>query len=395
MTSEMTSESSAGSAHRRSVSRAALATGKFSPKVREASLADYEQIAALQIRNGFSARSYEDWITLWEGNPVYQQWEGQWPIGWVLETENRDVVGWVGNIPSAYQFRKRQLYAATPGSWVVDGSHRGYGMLILNRLLRQKDVDLFVCSNVSSVSEPFTIRLRFSKVPVGAWNKSGFWISNYRGFVRIALQSKAVPLAAAMVHPLSAALVSWDRCRDGWVRPRSLLSNIERCWEFDSRFDIFWTELQRQNENVLLPVRTRETLTWHFRKALQQQTVWILAAHQGSRLVAYAIFDRQDNPAIGLRRVRLVDFQALNGSQDALLSALSWMLHECRAEGIHLLEILGCWLNRPGLPRVTAPFYRTMPSWSFYYKATDPNLTAQLRDPRVWAPSSFDGDTSL
>jgi len=391
----MTSESSAGSEHLLPASRAVVAPGEPFPKVREVSLTDYEQIAALQSRNGLTARSYEDWITLWQDNPVYRQRERQWPMGWVLEAEHRVITGWVGNIPLAYQFRKRRLCAATPWSWVVDGSHRGYGMLILNRLLRQKHVDLFVCTNVSSASEPFTARLRFSKVPLGAWNKSAFWITNYRGFMRIALKAKAVPLAQAMVYPLSAALVSWDRCNGGWMRSRRSLSNIERCWEFDSRFDSFWDELQRQNENVLLAVRTRETLTWHFRKALLQQRVWILAVHKGPRLVAYAIFDRQDNPAIGLRRVRLVDFQALNGSEDTLLSALSWMLHECRAEGIHLLEILGCWLKRPGLPRVVAPFYRTMPSWSYYYKATDQNLIAKLRDPRVWAPSSFDGDGSL
>jgi hypothetical protein len=380
---------------KQSSSRATVNTDTAFPKVRKASLTDYAQIAALQTRNDLTARSYEDWIALWQDNPAYEHWGREWPIGWVLEAENRDIVGWVGNIPSAYQLGKRRLLAATPWSWVVDGSHRGYGMLILNRLLRQKHVDLFVCSNVSSVSEPFTPRLRLLKVPVGTWNRSAFWITNYRGFVRIALKAKAVPLAAAMVYPLSAALVSWDRCHDGWMRSRRLLSSIERCWEFDSRFDSFWKELQHQNENVLLAVRTRETLTWHFRKALLQQRVWILAAHEGPRLVAYAIFDRQDNPVIRLRRVRLVDFQALHGSEEALLSALSWMLHECRAEGIHLFEILGSWLNRPGLPRVVAPFYRTMPSWSYYYKATDPNLSPQLRDPRVWAPSAFDGDNSL
>jgi len=363
--------------------------------VREASLADYEQIAALQIRNGLTARSYEDWITLWQDNPVYQEWEAQWPIGWVLETESGGIVGWVGNIPSAYQFRKRRLYAATPWSWVVDGSHRGYGMLTLNRLLRQRNVDLLVCSSVSSASEPFTTRLHLSRVPIGAWNKSAFWITNYRGFVQIALKTKTVPLAKAMAVPLSATLACWDRCHDGWKRARSSLSKIERCWEFDSRFDGFWEELQRENENVLLAVRTRETLAWHFRKALLQEKVWIMAAHKGPRLAAYAIFDRQDNPAIGLQRVRLVDFQALEGSKDTLLSALSWMLHECREKGVHMLEVLGCWLNRHGLPRIVAPYHRTMPSWIYYYKATDPKLSPMLRDAKVWAPSSFDGDASL
>lgn len=369
--------------------------GGFFPKVRKASLDDYEQIAALQMRNRLASRSSEDWRTLWQGNPVYEQRREQWPIGWVLQTESGGIVGWVGNIPSAYQFKNRRLYAATPWSWVVDAEYRGYGMLILNRLLRQKDVDLIVSTNVSSASEPFTRRLRLSRVPIGDWDKSAFWITNYRGFAQIVLRTKTVPLAKAMAYPLSTALACWDRCNDGWIRARSSLSNIERCWEFDSRFDDFWEELQRQNENVLLAERTRETLAWHFRNPLLQKKVWILAAHKGPRLGAYAIFDRQDTVAIGLRRVRLVDFQSLKGSEGALLSAMSWMLHQCRAEGIHMLEVLGCWLNRPGLPRIVAPCHRTMPSWSYYYKTTDPKLSGVLRDAKVWAPSSFDGDASL
>jgi len=365
------------------------------PQVRKASLDDYEQIAALHVRNGLAAKSYDDWVALWLGNPVYQQRGGQWPIGWVLETESCGVVGWVGNIPSAYQFRGHRLCAATPCSWMVDAAHRGYGMLTLNRLLRQRDIDLFVCSNVSPISEPFTRHLRFSRVPIGDWHKSAFWITNYAGFAQIALKLKSVPLARALAYPVSAALICRDRCCGGWEGHRNSIAEIERCWEFDSRFDDFWDELQHQNENVLLAVRTRETLAWHFRTALMQRRAWILASLKGSRLIAYAIFDRQDNPGIGLHRVRLVDFQAHRGSEHALLSALSWMLHKCREDGIHMVEVSGCWLNRPGLPRIVGPYHRTLPSWRYYYKAIDPKLSDLLRDSKIWAPSSFDGDASL
>jgi len=363
-------------------------------QARKAFVEDYEQIAALHLRNGLTLRSRDDWMAFWLQNPVYRE-RPQSPIGWVLETESHGIVGWIGNIPSLYQFRGRRLCAATPWSWMVDVQHRGYGLLILKRFLRQRDIDLFVCNNISSVSDPFARHLRFSRVPVGAWHKSAFWITNYPGFAQIALRMKSVPMARAVSYPVSVALACWDWCNDGWIRDRSSITDIEPCSEFDSRFDDFWDELQRQNENVLLAVRTRETLAWHFRNALMHQSLWILTTRKGSRLTAYAIFDKQDNPRIGLKRIRLVDFQAHRGSEAALLSALSWMLHKCREDGIHMLEVSGCWLDRPQLPRIVAPYHRTMPSWSYYYKVLDPKLSAELRDPRVWAPSSFDGDASL
>ncbi len=66
-----------------------------------------------------------------------------------------------------------------------------------------------------------------------------------------------------------------------------------------------------------------------------------------------------------------------------------------REEGIHILEVTGFWLNRLGLPQVAAPCHRTLSSWAYYYKANDKQLSETLRDPNVWAPTSFDGDASL
>ena len=75
------------------------------PNSRQAAFEDYRQIAALHIRNGLPVRSLEDWMALWKSNPVYRQFEGRWPIGWVLETDVGDIVGSISNIPLAYQFR--------------------------------------------------------------------------------------------------------------------------------------------------------------------------------------------------------------------------------------------------------------------------------------------------
>ena len=367
-----------------------------SPIVRVATFEDYDQIAALQIRNGLPARAYEDWRMLWTGNPVYQQRDGQWPIGWVLETKTAGIVGSIGNIPLAYQLKGRELLAATPCAWVVDASYRSYSMRVVSCLMRQKNIDLFIFTTVSSASEPsYRTVFRFSRVPVGKWDKSDFWITNHRGFSQSALTMKSIPLAKVMSYPVSAALFCWDRFSDPGLRVNGASSEIELCSDFDNRFDEFWEELKHQKDNALLAVRTRETLAWHFRYSLMRQNVWILAASKGSRLIAYAIFDRLDNLAIGLKRIRLVDFQALNGGEKVLGSALCWMLDKCRKEGIHVLEISGCWLDRTNLPQISAPYERNLSSWSYYYRAIDKNLSEPLADPKVWAPSSFDGDASL
>jgi hypothetical protein len=68
--------------------------------VRQASFEDYEQISALQIRNGLTTTCYEVWKALWIDNPAYHEWKADWPIGWVVQAGTGEVVGFVGNIPS-------------------------------------------------------------------------------------------------------------------------------------------------------------------------------------------------------------------------------------------------------------------------------------------------------
>ena len=365
------------------------------PKLRQASFEDYSQIAALQVRNGLAVRPYEDWVAQWRGNPVYEEALGRLPIGWVLETAQREIVGLIGNVPFACHFQGQDLRASSACAWVVDPAYRSHSMLLLDRLMSQKDTDLIVSTTVSSNSEPALKLFEWSKAPVGTWDQASFWITDYRGFVNSVLKLKSVPLPGLITYPVAAGLFVWDLFRDGAALRHGGNADLEVCSAFDDRFDEFWDELKRQNRNVLLASRTRETLAWHFRYPLMRQRLWILAATRGSRLVAYTIFDRQDNEACGLKRVRLVDFQALKGYESNLYPALASMLRTCRQQGMHILENVGCWLDRPGLPKIPAAYQRTLPSALYYYKAADPAFAATLANPEVWAPTTFDGDASL
>jgi hypothetical protein len=367
---------------------------RLQPKLREALFEDYEPIAALHARNGLAIRSRRDWIGLWKGNPVYERMKGHFPIGWVLETGAGGIVGLIANVPFAFHFQGRELLAAAACAWVVDPQYRRLSMRLLERLMSQERADLILSTTVSPSSEPVLKLFEWSRAPSGAWDRSSFWITNYRGFARSALRLKSAPMSAFLSYPVSAALY----CRDLFRKTEPGIgpdAAIESCAGFDDRFDTFWEELKREKADFLLPCRTREVLAWHFGASLSEGRVSILTFSSSGRMSAYAIFDRQDTPACGLKRVRLVDFQALKGSENALPSAMGWMLRRCRAEGIHILENVGCWLERPGLPRLAAPYSRTLSSFIYYYKAINKDLSPVLRNPAVWAPTTFDGDASL
>jgi hypothetical protein len=366
-----------------------------SVRIRQASFEDCDQIAAVELRNGLVTRAPEDWVALWKDNPAYRPCAAWWPIGWVLETPQSEIVGSFCSLPSAYRFRGRDLLAATGVGWVVDPRYRAYSIWLLREFLRQQRVDLLLSTTTSREAEAVLRFFHWSTVPVGEWQKSAFWITGYSSFLNAALQRKSLSLPAAIRSPVAASWSRLDQLRHGACNHGRSGLEVAFCSEFDDRFEKLWQTLERQNPHILLAVRTRETLAFHFQSSLVQKKLWIVAASKHSDLVGYAIFDRVDRAATGLRCIRLVDFCALEAPADVLRSTLAVALEQCKHEDLDMLEVVGCWLDRPELVEVAAPYRRTMASCLFYYFAPHQQLREALQAPGVWRPSSFDGDASL
>jgi len=370
----------------------AVAEPRRRPTVREASFNDYDQIAAVQTRNGLSPRPRRRWTALWQGNPVYEQDRNGWPIGWVLESEPGRIVGCIANVPSAYLWKGRLIRVATQCDWAVDLEYRSFSLLLMQRITSQPNVDLVVTTTVGTAAEPSHAAFQWCRVPAGRWDTAAFWITGYRGFLRSAVAKKRLPLAGLAIYPVSAALA----CRDGMLRlarRRTSRLRIEKKAGFDESFDVFWEELKRRKPDVLLAVRTAAALRWHFQGS--GQAAWVVTASSGDGLTAYATFARSDNPEIGLTRLRLIDFQAIGNIEEALEGILTWVIERCRLDGIHMLEDVGCVLEGLGILQAKAPYHRDLASWCYYYRARRGELSDALKDASVWNPTSFDGDASL
>jgi hypothetical protein len=376
----------------------ALKTGKQEPeaipKLRKARFQDYSGIAALHDRHGFATKSHEEWISLWIHNPLYNQL-ADWPIGWVLEEKNQAIVGYLGNIPLPYVFRGRPIVAATSRAWIVDSSFRSYSFLLLSRFFQQRTVDLFINNTVNKNSVRGYEAFRACRVPVGAWDESIFWITNYRGFAASLLANKGIPAPKVLGYPLSLGLLAQDKLARRKLRVHQHGVSIAFANCFDTRFDRFWENLQCTNAGILLATRSREILEWHFRRSLAESRAWVIIAEEGRELAAYAIFLRRDNRKLGLNRLRLIDFQSLDNRNELFIPILSLALGRCRMEGVHMLEIIGLSLARQRILDAVVFHRRVLPSWSYFYKSNNDELTTALEDPRSWDPSCFDGDASL
>ena len=359
-------------------------------RLREAQFQDYAAIAALEEAGGLKSRSRENWQRLWQANPTYRQLGGGWPIGWVLETSGGHIAGALGNVPLTYEFGGRKLLVAAGRAWTVEEAYRSYALLLMDRYFDQPRVDVFLNTTVNAkAAEAFGV-FGSRPVPAGDWGMAAFLITRHAGFVESALRIKGLPLPKILGYPLGLALWARDRTRSA---PHSALGiEIEVVKGFDRRFDEFWEQL-RAAGSTFLGVRDSETLNWHF--GGDGERLWVLTASLAGALRAYAVFQRKDEARYGLKRLRLVDYQALDSQRDWGTAILDRAVAECRARGVHSLEQVGTGLEKTSWFDRRAPYRRKLPHWSSYYFVRDAGLADQLSRPEAWAPSSFDGDASL
>ena len=363
-------------------------------KVREAVFEDFEEICTLIGRNyiGARKRSLYEWYHLWKNNHEYLTREQSWPIGWVLENNRKEIVGFLGNIPVPYEFNGKKIIAAVSSSWTTDKEYRNYSTLLLKSYFNQSNCDLFLTTTANYISENILPIFGSKKIPVTSYDISFFWIIKYRKFFLSALKKKGFPFGNIISVPLSLFFHSLDLLKGSHIKKCNI--KIHSVTEIDERFDEFWKHLRKQ-ENYLIQIRDSRYLNWHLKYAGNENRLWIYLHKSGSGITSYALFIRQDSPEIGLKRVYLADFQTLDDDYNILAGMISCGIQRCREEGIHMLEIVGFNHQKKKTVMKLSPHKRKLDSWPFFYKVNNSLLAERLENPDIWDPCLLDGDSSL
>lgn len=362
------------------------------PEIRGATFDDYDRIVELEAAHGMASMQRDDWQRLWLGNPLWSQVGHDWPIGWVMEADDGRLVGSLINIPSRYLLRGRELLCANGRGWVVDADYRGFALALMGEYFGQPNIDLYVNTTVGPSAADVNAALN-NRIPRGDFQTFAYFATAYRGLVAKGLRKLRMPCANLFAVPAAGLL----RLRDAW-RLKSLPHTpagvtIESLDRFDEQFDRLWVELACRKSNTLLSFRDRATLDWHFASSLRRKETWVLTASRGDQLRGYCILKLQD-PDGDFRRMRLIDYQSAEPSIDLLPGLLRAAIKRCRAEGVEVLEHLGCDLTNTAAFERFAPYRRTQACWPFYYRTDDDKLAVELADPNLWEASAYDGDAS-
>jgi hypothetical protein len=237
-------------------------------------------------------------------------------------------------------------------------------------------------------------RSGWSQAPVGRWDRSAVWVTNYAETARSCLV-KTPRFVSSLAGPILSVTLRWKHAAPYRSREPDCRWKLRWCADFDERFERFWEELEERNSQRMLAVRSARTLQWHFKYALQENRLAILSASDGGRVIAYAIFERRPVLSLGAERALLIDFQTLVADRDLVAAMISSAVERYREERVPVMENVGCWLEARQ-PLMKRPrFRRVLGSWSYLYYSKDQELAGRLRDSESWYPTQFDADASL
>jgi len=63
---------------------------------------------------------------------------------------------------------------------------------------------------------------------------------------------------------------------------------------------------------------------------------------------------------------------------------LSWTLRRCQSEGVHMLETHWSLAGEGEFIETAAPYRRKLSTWTYFYRANNPELRELLNDRQVW-----------
>ena len=360
--------------------------------VREMLSEDYEAVQRVRSENGFGCLSRGDWDHF--ENTPHRAAGCELPIGWVLEDNDRRVVGIHGVYPVRYQYRGRRLTAGVAHTLAVDPDHRLSTVLLMAPFFGLENVDLVLSTSANRAAAQYFQYNKANRFPVAWLSTSLTWVVSYRKVTAAALQKKQVPCHAACAVPAAAAVWVRDllqrRNRFGPRTPRV------RCIDaFDDRFDRFWMRLVERSPH-LLAMRDRASLQWHFEFCLRSQRVRILVMEDGGEMVGYLILLRElRQQGQLLDRYYVVDLQLLDPQVEHVEALMCGALRLASSEDMGMVDVVGLGSAKRQILEAMRPYARTSDQWPFWYKETHSIEGLDLTSTDAWDPTMLDGDATI
>lgn len=331
-------------------------------------------------------------------NPSLEISKGLLSRGWVIEADGR-IVGHLGNLPARYRFHGRDILAAVGSGMIVDPEFRGMSIRLIAKFANQPNADLLLSTTAGPIPSQMYKAFRFNQVLSPEYNRALYWVCDAYGFAGVAAARLGLARTlAAVARPALAFAIAARRTQLSRraVQPSENLrvSNSSTIGESGAELDALWETIQKGCSRLLAD-RSADAIAWHFGNGENTGRVRFLRCMRDGQLVGYVVLGKFPVPALGMRRMRILDLVALDEATEIIDALLMGARVIARAEKSHILELIGFPAEIRERALITGPFMRRLPGWPYLYKTKDAQLAEALGEPETWYACPYDGDASV
>lgn len=353
---------------------------------------DHSAVQALFERHGRPVRSRHGWDWALFNNPARVALSA--PAGWVL-TSAGGVVGFLGNIPTAYWLDGQRIWAATCTSYVVDEPHRTHSVLLMRSFAAQPGVSLVHAATANPHSAPVYRLYRFKPAADSRVDQELEWVANERVRVHHRLEQLGGNALSWLAWP-AAPVLSLGRWLGGPGRVawgnRDLRVEPVRAHRLAEEWDAWAAELGAHPGLTL--DRSAHTLAWRIGDPDLAEDLVLLALRGPSRkllgmcLLRLIARQRGELPA-----AELMDWAVLPGAlRDDTSVLLFHAVHWARLRGAAVLRarrFAGTAADQLGILNPQVNLLSPDANWLL---ARDAALATRLGQAHTWSMTGLDGD---
>lgn len=318
-------------------------------------------------------------------------------LGWILESPQDGVVGFIGLIPVRMKIGQEEIVGASSSSYAVLPKYRAYSVALLKKSLEWGEKSFLLDTTSSPVGNRLyeKIKIGFQKIPIKHFDYQMLWLIRPEVSVKWVLGRSPWRNWFKLVDrkPFSWLLKAAARIR--FVRHRKLYFSkailpVEQVTVFTDEFTKFWGE--HKDQYGITTVRDRAFLQWRYQDAPKiLGTTHVFACRDSGSLEGYLILlERDQQEGICPGHFRVLDVFYNRSRPEVVSSLMNHAFGFAKAGGGSIFEVSGVSHELQDMLRSQRPCLRQTDSWAYWYRAPTKEL-ADRCECEVWWPSKTDG----
>ena len=367
-------------------------------ELRVASLDDMRQIWRLCSRHfgeyrGSTAEEFESLCHhRWLNNPARTDAH---VLGWVLENEDRRIVGFLGSVPQRFKIGERIEYGASGTSWCVDPPYRACSLELYKKNLAWGDRHFLLDTTAGKLASRLhqTLKLGMRPIPVSQFGQRFFWVMKPHRLLDWRIKKGRLLKFPVFFHMLSGVLYL-RFIRNRKLHFKTKLLRVTAMDDFTDEFEAFW-ENNKQDFPVTL-VRDKAFLKWRYQDVpvLGGRFFTFCCRENDGKLMGYVVVHHKGYRNRKEGHYLSADLFYQRDRQDVFLNLMNAAFQFVKNQGGAVLEISGFHSEVMRVLRRQRPWIRKFPEPPYWYKAEN-NVFTGIGQSEAWWPSAVDGDLNI